>query len=122
MQQANLQLQTKPLSNEQFEIFTIAWKQQAHGKNITGRDMLIYNAIHCRPINTGFTPLTNPKRIENGHRGAFSEHVSLLANTIQSTFSWKSIYGSEQLNKLNEKFGGVFTDQTWKHIQIELLK
>ena len=75
MQQANLQLQTKPLSNEQFEIFTIAWKQQAHGKNITGRDMLIYNAIHCRPINTGFTPLTNPKRIENGHRGAFSEHV-----------------------------------------------
>lgn len=54
------------LSKDQFLTFQTAFKRLAQAKEVTASDMMLYNIVRGKPINNGFTPITNTTKLFNG--------------------------------------------------------
>lgn len=54
------------LSREQFLEFRAAYRALANDRQLTARDIMLYNMIRGLPLNRGFTNITNANRLANG--------------------------------------------------------
>lgn len=55
-------------SKEEFLFIQKAFKEKARTKQITSTDILLYNIIRGKNVDRGFTPITNPKKLEGGEK------------------------------------------------------
>ena len=54
------------LSKEQFTQYNARFISTAHAKNLTAGDMLLNNILRNKDIRRGFTPITNPVKLNHG--------------------------------------------------------
>lgn len=58
--------QENVISKEQFLKFRNAFKEIAHNKQITSKDIILYNTIRGLSLSRGFTEITNKVKLANG--------------------------------------------------------
>lgn len=75
------------LSKDQFIVFQTAFKRLAQAKEITAEDMVLYNILRNKPIDHGFTPITNKTKLFNGMqpRLGFTQAKNELRHKIRVT-------------------------------------
>lgn len=54
------------LTKDQYESFITAWKRAATRRNLRAADFVIFNWVKGRALDTGFTPITNQIKLDNG--------------------------------------------------------
>jgi hypothetical protein len=52
------------ISKEQFKHFQQQFRAKAQAKQLTAADHILYNLVRGKPLSHGFTPLTNPGRLQ----------------------------------------------------------
>ena len=54
-------------TKEQYLTFRKAWAKAAQDKNLSCTEHLLFNLLLGRPITHGFTPVSRPSKLANGH-------------------------------------------------------
>lgn len=89
-------VQQSELTKEQFIAFRDAFKSLAHSKQLTSRDIILYNVIRGLPVDRGFTPITNQNKLRNGS----------IPNATLEQSKWSvMILLRSQLDYINNRFG-----------------
>lgn len=86
-------------------------KIKAHNKSITTVDTILYNWARGLPLNRGFTPITNPKKLNAGQRCdyAFTSALKELHIRLTHTSPFRRVSATEYQRELS-----LSTDQTSK--------
>lgn len=100
------------LSKEQYQQFAAGFTARARTKNISSGDMLLYNIIRNKDVHRGFTPITNPSKINHG-MNAWQGFVD-ARQTLNQQIRWSK-------DQLKSKFGVEFTEETTTAI-LDVLK
>lgn len=69
-------------SKQEFEFFKQAFKEKARNKQITSNDILLYNILRGKSMDRGFTPITNPAKL-NGGENAYDGRRRLFESKNQ---------------------------------------
>lgn len=99
------------ISKEQFIKFRDAFKELAHNKQITSKDIILYNTIRGVSLSRGFTDVTNKVKLANGQypKQAFNIalsmlkfHLSLDPTKISARFDNFVFMDEEALKRIKE--------------------
>ena len=74
------------LSKTQYETLALTIKDKTASKTLTSADIILYNAVRGKPLDNGFSPLTNPGRLNavaGGEFDAFKQAKSALQSKLK---------------------------------------
>lgn len=83
-------------SKEQFQIFSEHFTAAANAKRLTSSDILLNNIIRGKDVRRGFTPITNPTKLNSGTKawqGFDAARGQLIANLRYSCADIARQYG-----------------------------
>lgn len=84
-------MNTYTLSKPEFIRFQSAFRKLASNKSIDSGDIVLYNLIRGCAIDRGFSPVTNPNKLNNGW-------------AAQQSFSYAKSYAKGRLTSRNSRW------------------
>lgn len=93
---------TTLLDREQFTKYHAAFKGLAATRQLTPADMMLHNIIRGLPIDRGFSPTTNPRKLSSG------QHPMLGLKQGSAQLRYLAKYRKQELNA---RFAGALSDQ-----------
>lgn len=109
----------------QFHLYQQAFRQLANAKMATVEDHILYNLLRGKDLKRGFTPITNPVKLnadyyKNEWR-AFDQALSSLKSSIRHRAhnkQWYEKYGKpgETIVPTCMKYGETISEELWEAI------
>ncbi len=90
------------LDREQFTKYHAAFKNLAATRQLTPADMMMHNIIRGLPIDRGFSPITNARKLGSG------SHPMIGLKQASSHLRYLAKYKKQELNA---RFGGSLSEQ-----------
>lgn len=101
------------ITREQFLTFRDAYKELAHRKQVTAKDIVLYNVVRGLPNDRGFTSITNPVKIANGLQ---KDHG------FKDALDSARFYASRRTSELSKRFNNFTNDEGFVKISLKLSK
>jgi hypothetical protein len=97
---------------EQFKKIQACFKELSRSKQATAADHVFYNIVRGKPIDRGFTPITN----ENKLRSNYVNRPMWAFEQAKSMVNFQSKPSKYHVSHLREVFGEFITEEQWAQI------
>ena len=97
---------------QQFKKIQARFKELSRSKQATAVDHVFYNIVRGKPLDRGFTPITN----ENKLRSSYNNRPLWAFEQAKSAVNFGATPSKYHVSHLREVFGEFITEEQWAKI------